>query len=82
MKKFLSRLLVGVVILALLLVAGGAFYFKSYLPNTVAEKSFPQIYGEIQLDQLDGRCPLCASPEILIEGGRDLMLESIELEET
>ena len=34
-----------------------------------------------ELDQLDGRCPLCASPEILIEGGRELTLESIELAE-
>ena len=29
--------------------AGGGFYFKSYLPNTVAPKSFPQIDGEIHL---------------------------------
>ncbi|MBV6395520.1 MAG: Acyl-homoserine lactone acylase QuiP [Anaerolineales bacterium] len=54
MKKFFSRLLIGVVILALVLAAGGAFYFKSYLPNTVAPKSFPQIDGEIKLEGLDG----------------------------
>ncbi|NJC98608.1 MAG: penicillin acylase family protein, partial [Anaerolineae bacterium] len=33
---------------------GGAAYFKSYLPNTIAPKSFPQIDGEIQLEGLDG----------------------------
>ncbi len=36
------------------MASGGLFYFKSYLPNTVAQKSFPQIDGEIQLDGLDG----------------------------
>src|SRR6185503_10720706 len=37
----------------LTLVAGGAYYFKSYLPNTVAPKSFPQIDGELQLEGLN-----------------------------
>jgi penicillin amidase len=53
--KVLGRLLIGVTIIALLLAAGGLFYFKSYLPNTVAPKSFPQIDGEIKLQGLDGR---------------------------
>ena len=53
MKKFFSRLLIGVVVIALVAVAVGAYYFKSYLPNTVAPQSFPQIDGEIQLDELD-----------------------------
>ena len=44
----------SIVILALILGAVGAFYFKSYLPNTVAPKSFPQIDGEIQLEGLNG----------------------------
>lgn len=52
--KFLGRGLMLVVILALIVASGGLFYFKSYLPNTVAPKSFPQIDGEIQLDGLDG----------------------------
>ncbi|HET9912742.1 MAG TPA: penicillin acylase family protein [Anaerolineales bacterium] len=51
---FLARGLGLVLILALVLGAAGAFYFKNYLPNTVAPKSFPQIDGEIQLDGLDG----------------------------
>ena len=56
MKKvgmFLLRGLSVIVILALILIAGGAYYFKSYLPKTIAPKSFPQINGEIQLDGLN-----------------------------
>ena len=52
--KYLGRFSLGVVILALLAGAGGGFYFKSYLPNTVAPQSFPQIDGEIQVSGLDG----------------------------
>ena len=57
MKKFwkvVSRILIVIVVVALIAGAGGAFYFKSYLPNTVAEKSFPQIDGEVKLAGLDG----------------------------
>ncbi len=52
--KIVGRILIGIVILALVAGAGGAFYFKSYLPNTVAPKSFPQIDGEIKVDGLNG----------------------------
>ncbi|NTV37761.1 MAG: penicillin acylase family protein, partial [Anaerolineales bacterium] len=58
MKKigtFLMRGLILLVIFALLLGAGGAFYFKSYLPNTVAKQSFPQTEGEMQVSGLDAR---------------------------
>ncbi len=57
MKKvgtFLMRGLMVIVALALVAAGGGAYYFKSYLPNTVAPKSFPKIDGEIQLTGLDG----------------------------
>jgi penicillin amidase len=57
MKKvgvFLKRGLIAIVVLALVLGAAGIFYFKSYLPNTIAPKSFPQIDGEIQLEGLEG----------------------------
>ncbi len=57
MKKvgiFLMRGLIVVVALAVVAAGGGAYYFKSYLPNTVAPKSFPKIDGEIQLEGLDG----------------------------
>jgi len=53
-KIILKRTGLGILILAILLGAGGTFYFKSYLPNTVAPKSFPQIDGEIQLEGLEG----------------------------
>jgi penicillin amidase len=57
MKKFwkiLSRILIGLVVIALIVGAGGTFYLKSYLPNTVAPKSFPQIDGELKIAGLDG----------------------------
>jgi penicillin amidase len=57
MKKagiFIKRGLIAIVILVIVLGASGAFYFKNYLPNTVAPKSFPQINGEIQLEELGG----------------------------
>ena len=53
-KTILKRIGLGLLIIVLLVGAGGAYYFKSYLPNTVAPKSFPQVDGEIQLDGLDG----------------------------
>ena len=55
MKKvgiFLLRGLSVIVILALILIAGSGYYFKSYLPKTIAPKSFPKLDGEIQLDGL------------------------------
>lgn len=51
-KTYLKRGGLGLLILVLLLGGGGGFYFKSYLPNTVAPKSFPQTDGEIQLEGL------------------------------
>jgi len=53
-KIYLKRGGLGLLILVILLGSGGGFYFKSYLPNTVAPKSFPQTDGEIQLEGLDG----------------------------
>src|SRR5215212_10781468 len=56
MKKFggyLKRGSIGLVVLALVVVAGGAYYFRSYLPNTVAPKSFPKVDGEIPLAGLN-----------------------------
>ena len=59
---FLKRGLIGIVVLALIATAGGAFYFKNYLPNTVAPKSFPQIDGEIHLDGLKGPVDIYRDP--------------------
>ncbi|RJP49304.1 MAG: penicillin acylase family protein [Anaerolineaceae bacterium] len=52
--KVLGRILVGVLVLILIAAAGGFYYFKSYLPNTVAKESFPQIDGQIKAEGLDG----------------------------
>jgi penicillin G amidase len=51
---FLIRGLIGVVVLALVAGAGGTYYFKSYLPETVAPKSFPQVDGVIPLEGPNG----------------------------
>ena len=51
---FLLRGFIVIVILGVVLASAGAYYFRSYLPNTVAPKSFPQVDGEIQLEGLDG----------------------------
>lgn len=51
---FLKRGLIVIIVLGLVLAAGGTYYFKTYLPNTVAPKSFPQIDGEIKLEGLNG----------------------------
>ena len=53
-KTILKRVGLGLLIIVLLVGAGGAYYFKSYLPNTVAPKSFPQVDGDIQLEGLNG----------------------------
>ena len=44
------------VLLVILLIAGigGAYYFKSYLPNRVASTSLPQTEGKIQIAGLQG----------------------------
>lgn len=51
--KIIGSILVGILILALVAGAAGMYYFKSYLPNTVAPESFPQIDGEIKVDGLE-----------------------------
>ena len=53
-KTYLKRAGIGLLAIIVLLGGGGGFYFKSYLPNTVAPKSFPQIDGDIKLEGLDG----------------------------
>ena len=55
-KIILKRVGFGILILVILLGAGGGYYFKSYLPNTVAPKSFPQVDGELQLDGTRWNC--------------------------
>jgi penicillin G amidase len=52
--RIIGRILIGIVILSLVIGAGGTYYFKSFIPNTVAPKSFPQIDGEIKVPGLNG----------------------------
>ena len=54
-KTYLKRAGIGFLAIIVLLGGGGGFYFNSYLPDTVAPKSFPQTDGEIQLEGLDGQ---------------------------
>jgi len=51
--RILSRVGIGVVIVAILAGTFGTYYLKSYIPNTVAPKSFPQIEGELKVAGLD-----------------------------
>src|SRR5215207_1060443 len=65
MKNFgvyLKRGSIGLVVLALVLGAAGTYYFRSYLPNTVAPKSFPKIDGEIKLDGLEKAVDIYRDP--------------------
>jgi penicillin G amidase len=52
-KTYLKRAGIGLLAIVVLLGGGGGFYFMSYLPNTVAPKSFPQVDGEIRLEGLE-----------------------------
>ena len=62
MKTILKRVGIGLLIVLILLGASGTYYFKSYLPNTVAPKSFPQTDGEIRLEGLDGTVDINRDP--------------------
>ena len=37
--------------------------------------------GAVEVEQLTAQCPKCGSGDVVLEGGRDLFLQSIELEE-
>jgi penicillin amidase len=54
MKKVLSRILIGILVIAIILTVGGMYIFKSYLPNTIAPKSFPTIDGKMTVKGLYG----------------------------
>ena len=52
--KILTRIMLVLIILVVGIGAFGTYYFKSYVPNTVAPQSFPQIDGELRVAGLDG----------------------------
>jgi hydrogenase nickel incorporation protein HypA/HybF len=76
-------------------VNSGALQFGLELlaPGTILEGAAVSIFqppavsccracGEVtEIDDMVSDCPRCHSPEIAIERGRDLLLESIELED-
>lgn len=69
------------------------FAYEILAPGTILEGSAlrisePQAHSECRacgarevIDELSMACPRCGSGEIVIDGGRDLVLQSIELEE-
>lgn len=76
MKKIVSRILLGILILVVVAGSGAFYYFKSYLPNTVAPQSFPQIEGEIQVEGLNNQVDVYRDamgiPHIYAENTYDL----------
>jgi hydrogenase nickel incorporation protein HypA/HybF len=69
------------------------FAFEMLAPGTLVEAAEVEIAEpraecccracgkRTPIDELIVQCPACASPQITIEGGRDLLLQSIELED-
>ena len=69
------------------------FAFGLLAPGTAVEKAEIVIYeskavchchacdARVEIDDLVVQCPQCTGSDIAIEGGRDLMLQSIEVEE-
>jgi len=69
------------------------FAFRLLAPGTLLESARLEIaepkaeclcrdcHRRGELDEMVGCCPYCGSPAIQIQGGQDLLLQSIELEE-
>jgi hydrogenase nickel incorporation protein HypA/HybF len=69
------------------------FAFQLLAPGTLVEKAEVAILepkavcrcqgcgARVEIDDLTVQCPKCGSRDIMIEGGRDLMLQNIDLEE-
>lgn len=61
-RRILSTALVVLLIIAVTLGAGGFYFLGSYLPDTVAPQSFPQIEGEIRVDGLESPVDVYRDP--------------------
>jgi len=69
------------------------FAFDALAPGTIIEGATLQIDEppavcrclacgkESEIEQMELVCPQCSSLQIVVEGGRDLLLQSIELED-
>lgn len=53
--KIAGIALIALLIVAIIIGAGGVYYFKGYIPNTVAKQSFPQIDGELKVEGVASR---------------------------
>ena len=76
LRQILTRGLIFIAVLALIVGAGGAYYFLGYLPKTVAPQSFPQIDGQIKVMGLSGPVDVYRDqmgiPHIYASNPRDL----------
>ena len=52
-KRLFFKILLTFVLILVLAGSSGLFYFRYYLPRTVAPRSFPQVDGNIQVQGLD-----------------------------
>jgi hydrogenase nickel incorporation protein HypA/HybF len=69
------------------------FAFELLAPGTLVEEAKVSIHqpkascrchacGAVsEIDEISVRCPKCGSMEVVVEGGRDLLLQSIDLED-
>jgi hydrogenase nickel incorporation protein HypA/HybF len=69
------------------------FAFELLSPGTLVEGAKVSIHepkavcscgdchARVDVDDIVVRCPRCGSGDVLLEGGRDLLLESIEVED-
>lgn len=53
--KIIGTALIVLLILVIVAGAAGLYYFKGYLPNTVAKKSFPQVDGELKVEGIESQ---------------------------
>jgi hydrogenase nickel incorporation protein HypA/HybF len=69
------------------------FAFELLAPGTLVEKAKVSILqpkavcrcesckASTEIDEIVARCPKCGSMDIIIDGGRDLILQTIDLED-
>ena len=75
-RKIITKIVLILLAIVVLLGATGLFYFKSFLPTTMAKESFPQTDGEITLSGLDAPVKIYRDqmgiPQIYASSAHDL----------
>ncbi len=75
-RKIITKIALVLLAIVVLLGATGLFYFKSFLPTTVAKESFPQTSGEITLSGLNAPVKIYRDqmgiPQIYASSAHDL----------